>query len=242
MYELFMNPDMFLSEDGSYRPLCPVEDEFVAGEIVNRWFHREQARHLKDLHESEMVEFDAVLAELLFRMKQKLSRLGRNGQWSLWLRQQRIQRSTADRLVAQYAESHGLTEDLRHREIIEPLQGNVCLAASRVFKRLKNMLKTPRSRMTFIRVLGDLFQLSVDLEGGVDSVRLSIPPPVDADNPENYVVPPTIEMQDDGTVKPVDYELRDEEEDSVFYPDVRRSARPNTPREQDRNLGTEPSQ
>ena len=96
--------------------------------------------------------------------------------------------------------------------------------------------------MTFIRVLGDLFQLSVDLEGGVDSVRLSIPPPVDADNPENYVVPPTIEMQDDGTVKPVDYELRDEEEDSVFYPDVRRSARPNTPREQDRNLGTEPSQ
>ena len=74
MYELFMNPDMFLSEDGSYRPLCPVEDEFVAGEIVNRWFHREQARHLKDLHESEMVEFDAVLAELLFRMKQKLSR------------------------------------------------------------------------------------------------------------------------------------------------------------------------
>src|ERR1022692_2843680 len=81
MYELYATPDMFLSEDGCYRPLCSVEDEFVAGEIVNRWFHREQSRRLMNLHETEMLEFDAVLAELLFRRKQMLSRLGRNGQW-----------------------------------------------------------------------------------------------------------------------------------------------------------------
>ena len=68
-------------------PLCPVEDQYVAGEIVNRWFHREQSRRLKDMHELEMLKFDAELAELLFRRKQMLSRLGRNGQWSLWLRQ-----------------------------------------------------------------------------------------------------------------------------------------------------------
>src|ERR1022692_2552823 len=84
---------------------------------------------------------------LLFRRKQMLSRLGRNGQWSSWLRQQRISRSTADRLVLQYAESHGLTDDLRHREIAEPLEGNVCSAAQRTYKRLKNMLSTPRSRL-----------------------------------------------------------------------------------------------
>jgi predicted nucleic acid-binding protein len=204
---------MFLSEDGCYQPLCPVEDQYVAGEIVNRWFHREQSRRLKDMHELEMLKFDAELAELLFRMKQKLSRLGRNGQWSLWLRQQKISRSTADRLVAQYAESYGLNDELRHREIIEPLQGNVCLAASRTFKRLKNMLKTPRSRMIFIRVLADLFQLTVDWEGRVDSVRLSIPAPVDEDSPENYLVPNTIEMQPDGTLKPVNYELKETEEE-----------------------------
>ena len=83
--------------------------------------HREQSRRLKDLHEREMLEFDTTLAELLFRRKQMLSRLGRNGQWSLWLRQQKISRSTADRLVAQYAASHGLADELRHREIAEPL-------------------------------------------------------------------------------------------------------------------------
>ncbi len=115
---------MLLSEDGSYRPLCPVDDEFVAGEIVNRWFHREQSRRLKDHHEREMLEFDATLAELLFRRKQMLCRLGRSGQWSLWLRQQKISRSTADRLVAQYAESHGLADELRHRDRTEPLEGD----------------------------------------------------------------------------------------------------------------------
>ena len=86
MYELYAAPDMFLAEGGSYYPLCPVEDEYVAGEAVTRWFHREQSRRLKDLHETEMLKFDAELAELLFRMKQKISRLGRNGGWSVWLR------------------------------------------------------------------------------------------------------------------------------------------------------------
>ena len=210
MYELYTPPEMFLSEGGCYQPLCPVEDQYVAGEIVNRWFHREQSRRMKDMHESEMLKFDAELAELLFRRKQMLSRLGRNGQWSLWLRQQKISRSTADRLVAQYAESHGLSDELRHREITEPLQGNVGLAAHRVFKRLKNMLKTPRSRLIFVRVLADLFHLTIDLDGGVDSVRLSIPPPLDEDEPSYYRVPNVIEMGGDGKPKPVNYELRDE--------------------------------
>jgi hypothetical protein len=214
MYELYATPDMFISESGYYRPLCPVDDKFVAGEIVNRWFHREQSRRLMNLHETEMLEFDAVLAELLFRMKQKLSRIGRGGEWSSWLRQQKIQRSTADRLVAQYAESNGLTDELRHREIIEPLEGNVCSAASRVCKRQKNMLKTPRSRMMFLRCLADHLGLGVDseLDG---SVRLSTPPPTSEDD-NSYRVPNVIEVQQDGTIRPVNYELRDGDEDSVL--------------------------
>lgn len=217
MYADYTPLEMFLTEDGCYRPLCPCDDEFVAGEIVNRWFHREQSRRLKDMHEREMLEFDATLAELLFRRKQTLSRLGRNGQWSLWLRQQRISRSTADRLVAQYAESHGLGDELRHREIIEPLQGNVCLAAHRVFKRLKNMLTTPRSRMIFVRVLADLFGLTVDLEASADSVRVSIPPPVNENDFSSCPVPNVIEMGVDGKPKPVNYEFRDEyREDSAL--------------------------
>jgi hypothetical protein len=209
MYEPYAPPEMFLSEDGCYQPLCPVEDQYVAGEIVTRWFHREQSRRLMNVHETEMLQLDAELAELLFRRKQMLSRLGRNGQWSLWLQQQKISRSTADRLVAQYAESHGLSDELRHREILEPLQGNISVAAHRVFKRLKNMLKTPRARMIFIRVLADLFQLSVDWEGGVDSVRVSIPPPVDENDRHSCHVPNVMEIGVDGKPKPVNYELKE---------------------------------
>lgn len=209
MYELYATPDMFLCEDGSYRPLSPVDDEYVAGEIVNRWFHREQSRRLKTLHETEMLEFDATLGELLYRRKQMLCRLGRNGQWSLWLRQQQIQRSTADRLVAQYAERYGLSDELLHREISEPLQGNVCIAASRTSKRLKNMLKTPHSRLTFIRVLASLFELQFDWEG--EAVRLSIPPPEDEAKWANVRVPNVMVIGKDGVPRPVDYELKDED-------------------------------
>ena len=214
MYELYATPEMFLTEDGCYRPLCPVADQYVAGEVVNRWHHREQSRRLKDLHEREMLEFDATLGELLFRRKQMLCRLGRNGQWSLWLRQQRISRSTADRLVAQYAASYGLTDELHQRNIAEPLEGNVCSAAQRTYKRLKNMLSTPRSRLMFLTCLADSFGLGVDseLDG---SVRLSTPPPVGEEDID-YWVPNVIEVQQDGTIRPVNYELRDEKEDSVL--------------------------
>jgi hypothetical protein len=211
MFELYASPEMFLSESGSYRPMCPVDDEYVAGEIVNRWFHREQARRLKDQHEAEMLGFDATLGELLYRRKQMLCRLGRNGGWSLWLRQQKISRSTADRLVAQYAESYRQTDQLHHREIAEPLEANVCLAASRVCKRLKNMLNTPRSRISLVKALADMFGLNVEY-GEANSVRLSIPSPEDQAS-VNYRVPNVMEIAPDGSVVPVNYELRDEEGD-----------------------------
>ena len=207
MYELCQPPEMFLSESGSYRPLCPVDDEYVAGEIVNRWMHREQSRRLKDLHEREMLEFDAALAELLFRKKQMLCHLGRNGQWSRWLRQQNIQRSTADRLVTQYAASYSLTDELRHRDLGEPLEGDVCLAANRTAKRLAKTLRSPKSRLTFVRCLADLMGFYVE-NGEGESVRLSIPTPADERN-LNYTVPNLIAVLDDGTITPINRELPD---------------------------------
>ena len=209
MDEHYFAPDLLLTESGCYQPLCPVEDEYIAGEIVNRWFHREQSRRLRDSHEREMLEFDTALAELLFRQKQMLCRLGRNGQWSRWLKQQRISRSTADRLVAQYAASYDLADELPHREFAEPLEGNVCLAAHRTHKRLKNMLSTPRSRVTFLRCAASLFGLGVELNADGSVLLLLSPSPNQKELSDR--VPNVIQVQDDGSVVPVDYELRDEE-------------------------------
>ncbi len=141
-------------------------------------------------------------------MKQKLSKLGRNGGWSAWLKQQKIPRSTADRLVLEHAEYFDLRDELPHRAPSEPLEGNICQAAYRTSDRFETMLRSPKSRMTFVKVAADLFGLEVDL-GEVDSVRLTLPPPVEQAN-FDCRVPNVIRVMEDGAVVPVDYELRDE--------------------------------
>ena len=235
MTQLDSNPESFSVPENDHQFQHPIADEYLAGETVFHWVNREQYRRTINVQKAEMSKIDAVLGELLYRMKRKLCRLGRNGTWSTWLKQQKISRSTADRLVLEYAETHGLSDDFPHREG-EPQEGNICVAAQRTVDRLENMLRSPDSRMTYVKVLASLFGLRVDWE--VDGARLSLPRQFD-DDPDTYLMPNTIEMQPDGSPRPVDYELRNEEEDSVFYRDVRQTTRPNALREKHGNLGKE---
>ena len=76
------------------------------------------------------------------------------------------------------------------------------------------MLTSPQARIKFVRCLGDLLGFDVEY-GDTDSVRLTIPPPVDETDITD-VAPNIIRVSDDGKVVPVDYELRDTEEDSVL--------------------------
>jgi hypothetical protein len=192
----------------------PGQDEYLAGEVVHQWSCRQSYRRQICGLEAEFKKHDAVLGDLLYRMKRKLSKMGRNGGWSQWLKQRRIPRATADRLVLEHAEFFGLADELPHRERNEPLEANVSQAAYRTSDRLENMLTSPKSRMTFLRCLADLFGLSVEYGDG-DCVRLTIPPPI-TDEEINYTAPNIIEVLDDGTVRPVNYELRGDEEDSVL--------------------------
>jgi hypothetical protein len=215
MAELDLKNDVPAFIDGGAQFRTPVSDEYLAGETIFLWSTREHFRRQMNIQRAEVRKADATLGELLFRMKRKLARMGRNGGWSAWLRQNGISRASADRLVLGFAESRGLTDELSHREFIEPLQGNVCIAAHRTCDRLEAMLNTPRSRMIFIQVLADLLDLEVDLEGGVHSVRLSIPKPIDENDPSIYAVPSSISVQDDGIIRPVDYELKDESREDL---------------------------
>lgn len=187
----------------------PGNDQFLAGEVVFQWANRESIRSTLCHQQAEMAKIDGVLSGLLYEMKKKLSHLGRNGRWSLWLRQQDIPRATADRLVLDHAEYFDLKDELPHRAEGEPLEGRVCQAAHRTSDRLENMLSTARSRMSFVKVLANLFGLGVEY-GEADSVRVTMPPPLDAAN-VNHRVPNVIEVHDDGSIRPVDYELKDED-------------------------------
>jgi hypothetical protein len=186
----------------------PENNEFLAGEIVFQWSIREGIRRNMIEQQKELDKVDGILGGLLFERKQQISKLGRTGGWSGWLKQQNIPRSTADRLVLEHAEYFDLASELPHRNPAEPLEGNVCQAAFRTSERFERTLRSPKSRLTFMKVLADLFSFNVELEES-DSVRLTMPPPIDAANVDHRV-PNVIRIMEDGAVLPVDYELHDE--------------------------------
>ena len=186
-----------------------VADDFVPGEILYNWSARQNYRHIENVQKAEVLKLDVILGELLYRQKLKLSHLGRSGGWKSWLDEYKIPRATADRLVLEHAEYYSLTDELPHRNIAEPLEGRICQSASRVSERVETMLTSPLSRMSFLRCLADLLELSVDYDG--DTVRLSVPPPFNENDWKNEPVPPIFDMLPDGTPRPVSYELRDEE-------------------------------
>jgi hypothetical protein len=165
--------------------------------------------------EVELLKIDGILSGLLYEQKKRLSRLGRNGCWSQWLRQHKIPRGTADRLTMEHVEFFGLEHEVPRRVRVEPLEGNVCLAACRTGDKFELTLKTPRSKMIFLRCLADRFGFEVDLE--LDgSVRLSTPPPLNEEEFDN-TVPPVMTTAEDGTEVPVDYELQEtHEEEGAF--------------------------
>ncbi|WP_162601407.1 hypothetical protein [Occallatibacter savannae] len=154
-----------------------------------------------------MQKHDAVLGHLLLLQKQKLSKLGRGGGWSAWLKQEGVPRATADRLVAEHVAFFGLEDQLPHRGQREALEGNLCQAAHRTSERLDNLLKSPKSKMAFMRVLADCLGFVVEYGDGLETVRLSIPQPQE-DTVDT--APAIIEMQPDGSVRPVNHELREE--------------------------------
>lgn len=186
-----------------------VDDAYLAGETVRAFANRRHLARTMNEYKSEVKKADAVLAPLLYRMKCRLSRVGRNGRWHAWLKQNKIERSCADRLVLEFAESIGRRYELPSRYISEPLQGNISLAAHRTSERVEKKLTSPWSRMQYITCLANLLDLSVDWDGA--SVRLGPPAPCDLSDAEICRVPNVMEMLEDGTIKPIDYELQEEE-------------------------------
>jgi hypothetical protein len=189
----------------------PGNDDYLSGEIVSQWFQRKSLQREMSSQQAELSRLDGVLSGLLYEQKKRLSRQGRNGGWSKWLKQQKIPRATADRLVLEHVEFFGLEDEFPHRERDEPMEGNVCLAACRTSEKFERTLNTPRSRMVFLRCLADRFGLEVNLE--LDgSVRLYTLPPIREEDID-CTVPNVIQIANDGSVVPVDYELRNEDGD-----------------------------
>jgi hypothetical protein len=77
----------------------------LAEEITTLWGNHVRLSADRKTTAKELRQIRAALAERLYSMKSLLSRPGRGGEWRGWLRERKIPRTTADRLVARHAET-----------------------------------------------------------------------------------------------------------------------------------------
>jgi hypothetical protein len=122
----------------------------LAAEIKTLWSDHVRLSASRKVTSQELRQLRARLAERLHEMKSLLARPGRGGQWRSWLRERKIPRSTADRLVARYAEALGGDGNVLSGAISEPTAPTAEKLAMSVWSSLKKVLVTCGSVVQFI--------------------------------------------------------------------------------------------
>jgi hypothetical protein len=137
---------------GVYRDEQLQNEGFVDLEISQLWMiHNCCASDIK----SEQYRQRAVgnsLGELLHVMKGILASPGRMGRWSGWLKEHKIPRASADRMVNRYVEAfHLSSESPRDAIEPEPTEAEIGRLFAALWGRMEKTLTTQRSRYEFLR-------------------------------------------------------------------------------------------
>lgn len=140
-------------------PERPAQDETaLSAEIAQLWqIHndfklslRQQSQNLHSLR--------AELGKKLAEVKGLLSRPGRGGEWSGWLRERRIPRATADRLVLKYERSLHPDSNCINESISEPTDDEIRSLLDKIAPKLRKVLRTPASAYRFINLVAFSFE------------------------------------------------------------------------------------
>ncbi len=154
--------DPFLTESTVPKipqPETPLQDETgLTDKIVRLW---QEHNDFKTSIKHQTQDFHALRNELgkrLAEMKEVLAKPGRAGQWSSWLKERKIPRATADRLVTNYERSLNPDWNRLIEAITEPTEADIQKLFAKTFPKLRRVLRTPQSVYRFI----DLLSLSSD--------------------------------------------------------------------------------
>jgi hypothetical protein len=98
------------------------------------------------------------LGEHLSELKEMLSKPGRGGQWSSFLKEKGIPRATADRLVQRHEQLINPTANCVSEPISEPTIEEVQKLFASVWPKLGRTLRTKQSLDLFIHLLTDHFE------------------------------------------------------------------------------------
>ena len=134
----------------------PSEDEQrLADEIRQLWAVHVDAKTTVKKTKADLKAIRERLSERLYELKQLLARPGRNGQWSAWLKERKISRATADRLVQRYGANLPGYES-PHEAISNPSEDTAEKLARVVWSRFRKVLSSEESVIHFIDCIADL--------------------------------------------------------------------------------------
>lgn len=129
---------------------------FLYAEIHRLWeLHQRYDGDVK-AEKTKLTQVGKSLGETLFAMKMLYVRVGRNGRWSSLLREIRMNRATADRLVNRYAESKGLPVNrLSEAATFLPPDAEVSRLTAALWPKIEKALHSPLAYYWFVSALAE---------------------------------------------------------------------------------------
>jgi len=147
------------AQPGTAQPDDGAIETLLTEEISSLWTEHTRLSADRKVTSKELRLLRARLAQRLYEMKALLARPGCGGEWRGWLRERGIPRSSADRLVARYAESLGTDkqEELPSGAIPESATPTAeRLAASVWSSSLRRVLVTAESVFRFLASIAQI--------------------------------------------------------------------------------------
>jgi hypothetical protein len=140
-------------------PEVPAHDEIaLTDQIIQLWQEHNDYKTSIRHQTQDLRALRTELGKRLAEMKEVLAKPGRSGQWSSWLKERKIPRATADRLVTNYEQSLNPDGNRLIESISEPTEAEIQKLFAKMFPKLRRVLRTPQSVYRFI----DLLSLSSD--------------------------------------------------------------------------------
>ena len=127
----------------------------MADEIRQLWAVHVNAKTTVKKTKADLKAILERLSERLYELKQLLARPGRNGQWSAWLKERKISRATADRLVQRYGANLPGYES-PHEAISNPSEDTAEKLAQSVWLRFRKTLATDEVVFQFIGCIAEI--------------------------------------------------------------------------------------
>lgn len=131
------------------------EEQKLAEEIARLWEVHAQAKTSVKKTKAELKAIRERLSERLYEMKQLLARPGRNGQWSAWLKEHKISRASADRLVQRFAATLPGHESPHEAASSQPI-GTAEELARGVWPSFRKVLSTHQAVVEFLGCIAEI--------------------------------------------------------------------------------------